>query len=360
MPRRGSRVQIPFPAPYSSGNSSTLPIEFDSFAHVSILLVRPMGVEVSFEDILQARETLHNVSLITPVKTNVELDVLASATVFLKCETAQRTGSFKFRGAYYATSKVAATGLDRTVATISSGNHGQGLALAASLLNLSAYVIVPKPYVPRKQQAIAQQGAHVIVVEDRAAAEQILHETLSQRKARQIHAFNDPQVIAGQGTIMLELLQQVSDLDVVLGPVGGGGLLSGLCIAAHHLIPRLLLYACEPLGAADVIESLCQNEVVPMTTPRTVADGLRTSLGSRTLPILHRHLTDVFLVSENEILDAMRFSQETLKLAIEPSSAVALAPLLRREPALVGRRVGVILTGGNVDLDSFGPSVTRA
>lgn len=220
-------------------------------------------------------------------------------------------------------------------------------------------MIVPKPYVPRKQLAIVQYGAHVIVVENRAAADQALHETIAHEKAWQIHAFNDPQVIAGQGTIMLELLQQISNLDVVLAPVGGGGLLSGLCIAAHHLDPRLLLYACEPLGASDAIESLRQNEVVLMTNPHTVADGLRTSLGSRTLPILRRHLTDVFLVSEDEILDAMRFSQETLKLAIEPSSAVALAPLLRREPALAGRRVGVILTGGNVDLDSFWPSVTR-
>ena len=319
-----------------------------------------MGVEVFFDDILRARETLHNVSHITPVKTNAELDALTSASVFLKCETAQRTGSFKFRGAYYAASQVAAQGLGRTVATISSGNHGQGLALAASLLNLSAYVIVPKPYVPKKHRAIVQHGAHVIVIEDRAAAEEALHETLAHEHARQIHAFNDPQVIAGQGTIMLELLQQVSDLDVVLGPVGGGGLLSGLCIAAHHLNPRLLLYACEPLGAADAIESLRQNKIVPMTTPCTVADGLRTSLGTRTLPILRRHLTDVFLVSEEEILTAMRFSQEALKLEIEPSSAVALAPLLRREPALVGRRVGVILTGGNVDLDSFWQSVTRA
>ncbi|MEK6631925.1 MAG: pyridoxal-phosphate dependent enzyme [Nitrospirota bacterium] len=319
-----------------------------------------MGVEVFFEDILRARETLHDVSLITPVKTNVELDALTSATVFLKCETAQRTGSFKFRGAYYAVSQVAAKGLGRTVAAISSGNHGQGLALAASLLNLSAYVIVPKPYVPRKQQAIAQHGAHVTVVENRAAANQALHETIAQENAWQIHAFNDPYVIAGQGTILLELLQQVSNLDVVLGPIGGGGLLSGLCIAAHHLNPRLLLYACEPLGAADAIESLRQNKIVPMTTPYTVADGLRTSLGTRTLPILRRHLTDVFLVSEDEILGAMRFSQETLKLEIEPSSAVALAPLLRREPALVGRRVGVILTGGNVDLDSFWPPVTPA
>ncbi len=155
----------------------------------------------------------------------------------------------------------------------------------------------------KADRAIAQHGAHVIVVEDRAAAEETLHETLAHEHARQIHAFNDPQVIAGQGTIMLELLQQVSDLDVVLGPVGGGGLLSGLCIAAHHLNPRLLLYACEPLGAADAIESLRQNKIVPMTTPCTVADGLRTSLGTRTLPILRRHLTDVFLVSEEEILD---------------------------------------------------------
>jgi threonine dehydratase len=318
-----------------------------------------MGVEVFFEDILRAREILRSVSYVTPVKTNAELDALTSAAVFLKCETAQRTGSFKFRGAYYAASQVVAKGLGRTVATISSGNHGQGLALAASLLNLSAYVIVPKPYVPRKQLAIAQYGAHVIVVEDRAAVDQALHETIAHENAWQIHAFNDPQVIAGQGTIMLELLQQVSDLDVVLGPVGGGGLLSGLCIAAHHLNPHLLLYACEPLGAADAIESLRRNEVVPMTSPCTLADGLRTSLGSRTLPILKQHLTDVFLVSEEEILTAMQFAQEKLQLEIEPSSAVALAPLLRREAALVGRRVGVILTGGNVDLDSFWPSVTR-
>lgn len=323
------------------------------------LLVRPMGGEVCFEDILRARETLHNVSRVTPVKTNVELDVLASATVFLKCETAQRTGSFKFRGAYCAASHVEAQGFGRTVATISSGNHGQGLALAASLLNLYAYVIVPKPYVPRKQLAIAHHGAHVVVVENRAAAEQLLHETLLQKNACEIHAFNDPQVIAGQGTVMLELFQQIDDLDVVLGPVGGGGLLSGLCIAAYHLNPRVLLYACEPLGAADAIESLRQDNVVPMTNPCTVADGLRTSLGSQALPILRRHLTDVFLVSEDEILDAMRFSQETLRLEIEPSSAVALAPLLRREPALAGRRVGVILTGGNVDLNSFWPPVTR-
>jgi len=319
-----------------------------------------MGIEVFFEDILRARETLLDVSLVTPIKTNVELDTLAAAAVFLKCETAQRTGSFKFRGAYYATSQVKTQGLGRTVATISSGNHGQGLALAASLLNLSAHVIVPKPYVPRKQLAIVQHDAHVTIVDDRATADQTLQEILKCKEAWPIHAFNDPWVIAGQGTIMLELLQQVSNLDVVLAPVGGGGLLSGLCVAAHHLNPRILLYACEPLRAADAIASIRQNKIVLMTNPQTVADGLRTSLGSKTLPILKRHLADVFLVSEEEILTAMRFSQETLKLDIEPSSAVALAPLLRRESALIGRRIGVVLTGGNVDMGSFWQSVTLA
>lgn len=319
-----------------------------------------MDGDVSFEDILQAREALQNISYVTPIGTNRELDAMASAAVFLKCETAQRTGSFKFRGAYYAATQMKTKGVSQAVATISSGNHGQGLALAAKLLGLSAHVVVPKPYVQRKHHAIVQHGAHVILVESRVVADQALQEIIRLEHAWHIHAFNDPQVIAGQGTIMLELLQQIGDLDAVLAPVGGGGLLSGLCVAAHHLNPHVLLYACEPLGAADALESIRQNKIVPMTNPQTVADGLRTSLGSRTLPILKRHLTDVFLVSEEEILAAMRFSQETLKLDIEPSSAVALAPLLRRESALVGRRIGVVLTGGNVDMDSFWQSIAHA
>lgn len=319
-----------------------------------------MDGEISLENILHARDTLRGVSYITPIRTHKDLDAAASATVFLKCEALQRTGSFKFRGAYYATTHAKARAKTRTVATISSGNHGQGLALAAKLLGLSAQIIVPKPYTGRKFDAIIQQGAHAIAVDNRVSANRVLQDILRDEHACFIHAFNDPLTIAGQGTVMLELLQQVDDLDVVLAPVGGGGLLSGLCIAAHELNPRLLLYACEPLGAADAIESLRQNVVVPMPDPHTLADGLRTSLGSRTLPVLQRHLTDVFLVSEHEILTAMRFSQETLGLNIEPSSAVALAPLLRREPALVGRRVGVVLTGGNVDMDSFWHSVIQA
>lgn len=318
-----------------------------------------MDGDISLKNILHARETLRGISYITQIKTHKDLDATASATVFLKCETLQRTGSFKFRGAYYAAVHAKTRGKARAVATISSGNHGQGLALAAKLLDLSAHIIIPKPYMERKFDAIVQQGAHAITVDDRVSANRILQEIIRDENTCHIHAFNDPLVIAGQGTIMLELLEQISDLEVVLAPVGGGGLLSGLCIAANELNPGLLLYACEPLGAADAIESLRQNEIVPMPNPRTLADGLRTSLGNRTLPILKQHLTDIFLVSEKEILTAMRFAQETLRLDIEPSSAVALAPLLRREPALAGRRVGIVLTGGNVDMDSFWHSVIQ-
>lgn len=322
-------------------------------------LINAMDGDVSFQNILEAGETLRDISHITPIERHQDLDAAASAKVFLKCEMSQRTGSFKFRGAYNAARSVKAKGIDSDIATISSGNHGQGLALAAKLLGLSAHIIVPKPYMERKFRAIVQHDAHVIPVDDRAAADRALQEILGSGKTCHIHAFNDPLVIAGQGTIMLELLQQVSDLDVVLAPVGGGGLLSGLSIAAHHYNPRLSLYACEPLGAADAAQSLSRNVIVPMLHPRTLADGLRTSLGSRTLPILKQHLTDVFLVTEEEILTAMRFAEEKLHLDIEPSSAVALAPLLRREPALAGCRIGVVLTGGNLDRASFWQSVNH-
>ncbi len=159
--------------------------------------------------------------------------------------------------------------------------------------------------------------------------------------------------IAGQGTVMLEFLSTVPDLDVVLAPIGGGGLLSGTCVAAHGVNPTLQVYACEPAGALDAIHSVRENRVVPMPDPRTLAEGLKTSLGDVTLPVLRQHMAGFFVVEEEEIPRAMRFAFERLKLVIEPSSAVALAPLLRREPALVGKRVGVILTGGNVDLTAF-------
>ena len=228
-----------------------------------------------------------------------------------------------------------------------------GGGLAASLLGLSAHIMMPEPVSSLKHHAVVNYGGTVTLTENRLIAEEKLREMVARDDAIHVHAFNDPQVIAGQGTVMLEFLDQVKSLDVLLAPVGGGGLLSGLCVAGHHLQLTLKIFACEPYGASDVEESIRLNRIVPMPHPNTLADGLRTSLGSRTLPILRDHLAGVLHVSEEEILRAMRFAYERLKLVIEPSSAVALAPVLRAETVLLGKQVGVVLTGDNINLDSL-------
>ncbi len=312
-----------------------------------------MDADVTFCSITKAASVLRGVAHVTPVVTSRQLDATVWGNVFLKCENFQRTGAFKFRGAYHALWQMKSLGITKAVATISSGNHGQGMALAASLLGLSAHVVMPEPVSLLKYHAVVSYGGTVTLTENRLIAEEKIREVVAQEAAMYVHAFNDPQVIAGQGTVMLEFLDQVKSLDVLLAPVGGGGLLSGLCVAGHHLQPTLKIFACEPYGASDVEASIRLNRIVPMPHPNTLADGLRTSLGSRTLPILRDHLASVLHVSEEEMLLAMRFAYERLKLVIEPSSAVALAPILRAEAALLGKRVGVVLTGGNVDLDGL-------
>lgn len=316
-----------------------------------------MDEGITFSNIVEAAEVLRGVAHVTPVMTSRQLDALVSGQVFLKCENFQRTGAFKFRGAYNALAHLKSQGSVRLAATISSGNHGQGLALAAGLMGLSAHIVMPQPVSSLKYEAVVGYGGTVTLADSRSSAEERLQELVRQPGVTYVHAFNDSHVIAGQGTIMLELSGQVSALDVLLAPVGGGGLLSGLCIAGHHLQPALKVFACEPEGAADARESIRLNQIVPTPNPMTLADGLRTSLGTRTLPILRKHLAGVWHVSEADILQAMRFGYERLKLVIEPSSAVALAPILRREPELIGKRIAVVLTGGNIDLGSLWDSL---
>ncbi len=301
----------------------------------------------------EAERVLRGVALVTPIVTSELLDRAAAATVFLKCENLQRVGAFKFRGAYHAVSHWASATPSRTFATVSSGNHAQGLALACKLLGCKVHVVMPKNSSTLKRDAVRSHGATIHESEDRPSANILLAQLARELPAVVVHPFNDPLVIAGQGTVMIELLDQVAGLDVVLAPIGGGGLLAGLCLAARTRRPGLMLFACEPAGALDAVESVRQNRIIPMDHPRTIADGLRTSVGDRTLPILHEGLTGFFVVSEEEIIAAMRFAKERLNLTIEPSSAVALAPVLRLEAQLVGKRVGVVLTGGNVDLSAF-------
>ncbi|MGH7256637.1 MAG: threonine ammonia-lyase [Nitrospirales bacterium] len=308
---------------------------------------------LTLADIQLAAERLRGVAHVTPVLTGRKLDEAAAARVFLKCENFQRVGAFKFRGAYHAILTLDPSYKGRPVVTISSGNHAQGVALACRLLGRHAHVVMTGAVNPVKRQAVQSYQATIHEAPDHDQAERDLPEMLHRLGAVFVHPFNDLGVIAGQGTTMLEFLETVPDLDVVLAPIGGGGLLSGTCIAGHGLNPSLAFYACEPVGALDALQSVRDNRIVPMRNPQTMAEGLRTSLGDLTLPILRRHLAGFFTVEEAEILRAMRFAFERMKIVIEPSSAVALAPVLRQEPALRGKRIGVILTGGNTDLSNL-------
>ena len=306
-------------------------------------------MSVSFADIQQAAEDLHGIAHVTPVLTSRQLNGTARCTVFLKCENFQRVGAFKFRGAYHAISILPPSDRGRPIVTISSGNHAQGVALACRLLGREAHILSGGLTSRLKRHAILAYQARIHEAADHLDAEHKLPDLLAKINGVYIHPFDHPPVIAGQGTILQEFLTTTPDLDVLLAPVGGGGLLSGLCIAGHHLKPNLRLFACEPVGALDAMHSVRENRIVPMTAPQTIAEGLKTSLGEFTLPILRRHLSGFFPVEEKEILQAVRFAFERLKIVIEPSAAVALAPLLRPQPELVGQRVGVVITGGNVD-----------
>ena len=313
-------------------------------------------LSVSFADVRDAAEILHGVVHITPVMTSRQLNEASGASVFLKCENFQRIGAFKFRGAYHAIVRLQKDdprGSRQAVVTLSSGNHAQGVALACRLLGMSGHIVMHAPINPIKRAAVTGYGATIHEAPDRRDVEELLRDVLQRHAGHYVHAFNDPRVVAGQGTCMLEFLGSMPDLEVVLAPVGGGGLLSGTCLAAHGLKPSLQLYACEPTGALDAMHSVRENRIVAMEHPATIAEGLRTTLGDVTLPILREHLAGFYTVEEGEIVQALRFAFERLKMVIEPSAAVALAPLLRREPALAGKKVGVILTGGNVDLSSY-------
>ncbi|MCY3728586.1 MAG: threonine/serine dehydratase [Nitrospira sp.] len=303
-----------------------------------------------FHDVERAAARLKGIARETPIRTSRQLDARSRATVFLKCENFQRVGAFKFRGAYNA---VAQRPSSKLVVALSSGNHAQGVALACRLSGKEAHLVMPEPVNPIKRAAVQEYGGIVHVPADSRDAESFSQGLVRKLQGEWVEAFNDPDVIAGQGTAAMELLGHVPDLDVLLGPIGGGGLLSGTCLAAHGLNRKIRVYACEPAGALDALYSVRDNRIVPQEHPRTIAEGLRTSVGTFTLPILRDHLAGFFVVEEEEIVTAMRFVYERMKLVIEPASAVAVAPLLRHEPALQGKRVGVIISGGNVDLTQY-------
>ncbi len=286
----------------------------------------------------------------TPVLTCSALDERAGRRVFLKCENFQRTGSFKLRGALSALLQLPPDELARGVVTHSSGNHAQAVALAARLLGTRAWIVLPRTAPEIKRRAVAGYGAEITVCEPTMAArEEATQALIDATGAHLIHPYDDDRVIAGQATAALELLEDHPDLDVLLAPISGGGLLAGTALAASRRTPSPRVVGCEPALADDAYQSLKAGVIVRQPAGPTMADGLRANFCERTFAIVRALVEGIVLVTEEEMVEAMRFVWERMKIVIEPSSAAAVAPLLFRPEVVGGRRLGVILSGGNVE-----------
>lgn len=313
-----------------------------------------MTLPVELDDILQAASRIRPFAHRTPVLTSSALDRLSGARLFFKCENFQKAGAFKFRGACNAVMSLADADAARGVATHSSGNHAAALALAARLRAVPAHVVMPRTARSVKKAAVSEYGGRITECEPTLAArEATLAAVTAETGAVAVHPYNDPRVIAGQGTAALELLEDVPNLDLVLAPVGGGGLLSGTAVAVAGVAPRTAVWGAEPSGADDAFRSLREGRIVPSVEPRTVADGLLTSLGENTFAIIRARVAGIVTVADDAIVAAMRLVWERMKAIVEPSSAVPLAALLEGRPDVAGRRVGIIVSGGNVDLDDL-------
>ena len=290
----------------------------------------------------------------TPVITSQSLDAIAGAHLYFKCENLQRSGSFKMRGASNAVFSLTDDQAARGVVTHSSGNHAAALALAARERGIWAWVVMPSDAPLVKRRAVEAFGAEIVLCDPTLAArEAAAAEVLRRTGAVLIHPYDDDRIIAGQGTAALELVEEVPDLDFVLAPVSGGGLLSGTVIAAKSLLPSIRVIGCEPKNADDAARSLASGRIEPAAATRTIADGLRATLAPRTFEILRRLVDRVSVVSEEEIVAAMRLLWDRLKMVVEPSGAVPAAPALFRQIGADGKKVGIILSGGNLDLDSL-------
>jgi threonine dehydratase len=303
-----------------------------------------------------AAQRLEGLAHRTPVITCATLDRLAGRALFFKCENLQKVGAFKFRGACNAVMKLAPEVAARGVVTHSSGNHAQALTLAAKLRGIPAHIVMPRNASPVKRRAVEGYGGRVIECDPTLAArETTAAAVLSETGGTLIPPYDHPDVIAGQGTVALELLDQVPGLDALVAPVGGGGLVAGICIAAKSLNSSLRIFAAEPRGADDAARSKAAGALIPQTAPRTIADGLLTSLGERTWLIIRDQVERIITVGEEEIVSAMRLIWERAKLVIEPSAAVAVAAVLTEEfRSLEGiQRVGIVLSGGNANLDEL-------
>lgn len=308
----------------------------------------------SLDEIRDAAARIAPHAVLTPVLRNASLDALIGADLYFKCENLQRGGAFKFRGACNAVWSLTDEEAQCGVVTHSSGNHGNALAMAAATRGIAAHVVVPEGAVRAKLEAIEQAGAILhrcaptIVAREAKAAE-----VQQATGAVLVHPYADTRVMAGQGTLVLELLHQSGGLDAIITPVGGGGLMAGCAIAAHGIGPAITMYGAEPFGAADAAQSLARGACIEHFTPDTICDGLRALIGVSNLDALREHHVEIITVSDGETIAAMKLLWQALKLVVEVSSATVFAAVLKQRDRFVGRRVGLVLTGGNVDVDAL-------
>jgi threonine dehydratase len=315
-------------------------------------LMNGSGGSLTWSLIEQARERIAGKVHVTPVLKSATLDELAGAQLHFKCENLQKCGAFKARGATNAVFALAESEARRGVATHSSGNHGAALAYAASLRGVRAHVVMPENAAAAKRAAVSRYGAEITwCAPTLAARESTVREVIATTGATLVHPYDDLLVMAGQATAAAELLEQVPDLDLLLCPVGGGGLLSGTAVAAKTLRPQIRVVGVEPAGADDAARSFRAGHIIPSTDPRTIADGLRSSLGERPFAEIRRRVDDIVTVPEQAIVAAMRRLWEVLKIVVEPSGAVPYAALLDSRRPWRGSKIGIVLSGGNVDLE---------
>ena len=303
-------------------------------------------------DMLIAHERIKPYIHRTPVLTSRFINELTGAELFFKCENLQKAGAFKARGASNAVFGLSDEQAARGVATHSSGNHGTCLSYAAGRRGIPCTVVMPRTAPQAKKDAVKGYGGRVVECEPSTSSrEAVFAEVVAESGAEFVHPYNDPRVIAGQGTCSKELVEQVPGLDAVIAPIGGGGMISGTCLTLSNLAPKVKIYAAEPEQADDAMRSFKAGHIIADDAPETVADGLKVPLKDLTWHFVKNHVTDILSASENEIVEAMKPIWKRLKIVMEPSSAVPLAVILKNPDVFAGKRVGVIITGGNVDLD---------
>ena len=307
----------------------------------------------SMDDVIAASKRIEGHGHRTPILTNKTIDELTGKKIFFKCENFQKIGAFKFRGGWNTISSLTEKEASNGVCTHSSGNHAQAVAYAAMKRNIPAYIVMPKNAPKVKIQAVEGYNATITLCEPTLKARRETLEKIAKKTgAYVVHPFNEPKVIAGQGTSAMEMIEDIGNLDAICAPIGGGGLMSGTCIAARSMLPNVRLFGAEPKGADDAYQSLKKGKLIPQDNPNTICDGLLTSMGENTWNILKDHLEDIITVSDEEVVTAMKLIWERMKIIIEPSCATPLAAVLTpkfRELEDI-ETIGRILTGGNVDL----------